>query len=107
MRFPKSIRWRLQIWYGALLLAVLAGVVTSGIGYVIWYAALRGLTATRAASVQLTVPVLAAVGGILFMHEVVTVRLAISCASIIGGIALVLMRGPGKGVTAARQGKPS
>lgn len=84
-------------WDGrGVLLAVLAGVVTSGIGYVVWYAALRVLTVTRAACVQLTVPVLAATGGVLFMNEVVTLRLVTSSAAVLGGIAIVLMRGPMK-----------
>lgn len=71
-------------------LAVASGAVTSGIGYVIWYAALRGLTATRAATVQLTVPVIAALGGVLFMSEAITLRLAIATAAILGGVGLVL-----------------
>jgi drug/metabolite transporter (DMT)-like permease len=61
------------------------------VGYVIWYAALRGLTATRAASVQLTVPVIAALGGVLFLGESVTLRLALSAALILGGVALTLV----------------
>lgn len=71
--------------------AVLSGVITSGIGYVVWYAALRGLSATRAASVQLSVPVLAALGGILFLDETITLRLMIACVAILGGIALVVL----------------
>lgn len=74
------------------LYAVLSGVFASGIGYVIWYAALRGLSATRAAAVQLSVPVLAAAGGIVFLGEFVTVRLVVSCAAILGGIALVVLK---------------
>jgi drug/metabolite transporter (DMT)-like permease len=70
--------------------AVLSGVITSGIGYVVWYAALRGLSATRAASVQLSVPVLVAFGGVLFLDEAITLRLMIACAAILGGIALVV-----------------
>jgi drug/metabolite transporter (DMT)-like permease len=73
-----------------LILAILSGAVTSGMGYVVWYAALRGLTATKAAVVQLTVPVIAAVGGILFMSEAVSLRLVVATASILGGIGLVL-----------------
>jgi drug/metabolite transporter (DMT)-like permease len=73
-----------------LILAVLSGAATSGIGYVVWYAALRGLTATKAAAVQLTVPVIAALGGILFMSEAVSLRLAVATAAILGGIGLVL-----------------
>jgi drug/metabolite transporter (DMT)-like permease len=73
-----------------VLLAVLSGALASGVGYVVWYAALRGLTATRAATVQLPVPVLAAVGGVLFMSESVSLRLLIAAAVILGGVALAL-----------------
>jgi len=71
-------------------LAVASGAVASGLGYVIWYAALRGLTATRAATVQLSVPVIAAFGGIVFLGEQVSARLAVSAAMILGGIGLAL-----------------
>ncbi len=73
-----------------LMLAVVSGAVTSGLGYVIWYAALRGLTATQAAVVQLSVPVLAAAGGVVFLHEEVTLRLAVAATAIIGGVGVVL-----------------
>ncbi|HEV2881478.1 MAG TPA: DMT family transporter [Pyrinomonadaceae bacterium] len=73
-----------------VLLAVLSGALASGVGYVVWYAALRGLTATRAATVQLPVPVLAAVGGVLFMSESVSLRLLLAAALILGGVALAL-----------------
>jgi drug/metabolite transporter (DMT)-like permease len=73
-----------------VILALVSGSLTSGIGYVIWYAALKGLTATRAATVQLTVPVIAAVGGVLFMSEAVSLRLAVATATILGGVGLVL-----------------
>jgi drug/metabolite transporter (DMT)-like permease len=56
----------------------------------VWYAALRGLTATRAATVQLPVPVLAAVGGVIFMSEKISLRLVIAAAVILGGVALAL-----------------
>jgi drug/metabolite transporter (DMT)-like permease len=69
--------------------AVLSGAVTSGLGYVAWYAALRGLTATRAALIQLAVPVLAALGGILFLSEGATFRLLAAGALTLGGLALV------------------
>lgn len=81
---------RIDSW-GALY-AVLSGAVTSGVGYILWYAALRGLTAARAASVQLIVPVLAAVGGTALLNEPVSLRLLIACVAILGGIALVLLR---------------
>ena len=73
-------------WY-----AVSSGALTSGIGYAIWYAALPGLKATNAATVQLSVPVIAALGGIAFLGEPITLRLALASAAILGGIALVLL----------------
>jgi drug/metabolite transporter (DMT)-like permease len=74
------------------LWAALSGSITSGVGYVIWYAALSGLTATRAAIVQLAVPVLAAVGGIAVLSEAITLRLIISAVVILGGVGLALSR---------------
>lgn len=71
-------------------LAVASGALTSGIGYVVWYAALTGLTAMRAATVQLSVPPIAAFGGALLLAEPITPRLALASAAILGGIALVL-----------------
>jgi drug/metabolite transporter (DMT)-like permease len=73
-----------------VLLAVVSGAVTSGLGYVVWYAALRRLTATRASLVQLLVPVLAAAGGLVVLGEPLSVRLALAAAIVIGGIALAL-----------------
>ncbi|HET9950317.1 MAG TPA: DMT family transporter [Candidatus Eisenbacteria bacterium] len=71
-------------------LAVASGALASGLGYVLWYAALRGLTAMRAAVVQLSVPVLAAAGGVLFLAESITARLVLAAAMVLGGIALAL-----------------
>jgi drug/metabolite transporter (DMT)-like permease len=71
-------------------LAVASGAVASGCGYVIWYAALRGLTAARAATVQLSVPAIAALGGVLFIGEDLTTRLVLASVATIGGIAIVL-----------------
>jgi drug/metabolite transporter (DMT)-like permease len=73
-----------------LALAVTSGAVTSGLGYVAWYAALRGLPRTRAATVQLSVPVIAAVGGVALLAEPITVRLLIASAATLGGVWLVL-----------------
>lgn len=73
-----------------VMLAVASGALASGVGYVIWYAALRGLTATRAATVQLAVPVLAGMGGVVFLSEALSLRLALSAMLIIGGVALAL-----------------
>lgn len=77
--------------YGALYAAI-SGAITSGIGYVAWYAALKGMTATRAAIVQLSAPVIAAMGGILFLGETFTLRLAIASVAILSGIALAVVR---------------
>jgi drug/metabolite transporter (DMT)-like permease len=71
-------------------LAVASGALTSGIGYVVWFAALNGLSAMRAATVQLSVPPIAAFGGALLLSEAITPRLALASAVILGGIALVL-----------------
>ena len=73
-----------------LALAVASGAVTSGLGYVVWYAALAGLSSLRAATVQLSVPVIAAFAGVLFLGEAITPRLALASLAIVGGIALVL-----------------
>jgi len=70
--------------------AMLSGAVASGLGYSIWYAALPGLTATRAASVQLSVPVITAISGVAFLGETVSIRLAVASATVLGGIALVV-----------------
>jgi len=75
-----------------VLLAVVSGAVTSGLGYVAWYSALRSLTATKAAVLQLSVPILAAAGGVVFLTEPVSLRLAASAVLVIGGIALTLAR---------------
>jgi drug/metabolite transporter (DMT)-like permease len=75
---------------GGVGLAVASGAVTSGLGYVVWYAALRRLTALRAAAVQLSVPLLAAGGGVLLLGEAFTARLALAALAILGGIGLVL-----------------
>jgi drug/metabolite transporter (DMT)-like permease len=73
-----------------ILLAIASGALTSGLGYVIWYAALRGLSALQAASVQLSVPVIAAVAGTLWLGEAFTPRLMVAVVAILGGIGLVL-----------------
>ena len=71
-----------------IILAVLSGGLASGVGYTVWYAALKFHTSSRAAVLQLAVPVLAAFGGVLLLHEAATLRLAVSAVLILGGIAL-------------------
>ncbi|MFQ5469795.1 MAG: DMT family transporter [Gammaproteobacteria bacterium] len=72
-------------------LAVISGAVASGVGYTIWYIALTGLNATQAAVVQLLVPVIAALGGIVFVAEAVSIRLVLSASMILGGILVVIL----------------
>lgn len=74
-----------------VVLALLSGTVTSGLGYVLWYKVLRTLTTTQAAVVQLLVPVLAAFGGVMLLAEQVSVRLVISGALILGGVATAIL----------------
>jgi len=79
-----------SITTSGVMYAVLSGVLASGVGYVIWYAALRGLTTTRAATVQLSVPVIAAWSGVVLLAENVSVRLIVAGVLILGGIALAV-----------------
>ena len=71
-----------------VLFAVASGALASGLGYAVWYSALTGMLATTAAAVQLSVPVLAAAGGVFFLGEPVTLRLLLSSLAILGGLAL-------------------
>ncbi len=70
--------------------AVLSGALASGGGYAVWYAALPRLTATRAATLQLTVPVLAALGGVLFLAETLSSRLLLAAVLVLGGVAVAI-----------------
>jgi len=79
-------QWSLK----GVMLAMVSGALASGVGYTIWYIALRGLAVSQAAVVQLTVPVLAAFGGVIFVSEVITIRLIITSGMILGGVALVI-----------------
>lgn len=74
------------------LYAVLSGAVTSGLGYVLWYAVLPMLRATSAATVQLCVPAIAALGGAVLLAEPVTARLVVASVAVLGGIALTIYR---------------
>ena len=74
-----------------IVLALLSGGITSGIGYTIWYIALGGLSSTQAAVLQLSVPVIAALGGVIFVFEAITFRLTISAAMVLGGILIVVL----------------
>jgi len=77
-----------------VLYAIISGALASGAGYAVWYTALRGLTATTAASVQLSVPVITAAGGIVLLGESLSLHLLLSSIAILGGIALVVVAQP-------------
>ena len=97
-----ALLWPLARWdtYGALL-ALASGALASGLGYAVWYTALRGLSATRAAIVQLTVPALATAGGVMLLGEPLTPHLLGASAAVLGGVALVILARPG--LSAAHQ----
>ena len=81
----------LIITVNGTLLAITSGAVTSGLGYALWYQALNGLSITQAAILQLTVPIIAAFGGILFLAEEITMQLIISALLVLGGIFVSLI----------------
>tara|TARA_R110002096_G_scaffold7468_6_gene32447 strand:+ start:860 stop:1729 length:870 start_codon:yes stop_codon:yes gene_type:complete len=80
----------LQVSLSGAILAVASGALASGVGYVAWYAALRGLTASRAATVQLSVPMIAALGGVALLSEPISLRLMVASAATLGGVAIFL-----------------
>jgi drug/metabolite transporter (DMT)-like permease len=81
---------RTHVHLTGITYAVISGAVTSGLGYVIWYSALPRLKAASAATVQLSVPVLASTGGILLLGEPITLRYMLASVAVLGGIALVV-----------------
>lgn len=77
-------------------LALSSGALASGLGYLLWYAVMPALAATTAATVQLSVPLLAALGGVVFLAEPISLRLALSAVAILGGVALTTLAKPGR-----------
>lgn len=77
------------VWY-----AITSGAVASGLGYALWYSVLPALKATNAATVQLSVPAIAALGGVIVLGEPITARFVLASLAILGGIALVIMSKP-------------
>lgn len=75
-----------------IILAVVSGALTSGIGYTIWYMALKGLSAFQASIVQLIVPVIAAAGGVVFLAEIISSRLIFASLLILGGLAIAILK---------------
>jgi drug/metabolite transporter (DMT)-like permease len=92
LTFIISLLWlpSMAITAEGFLWAALSGSITSAVGYVIWYAALRGLTATLAATLQLSVPALAALGGVVLLSEKLTLRLFLAGALILAGVGLAI-----------------
>lgn len=74
-----------------ILLAIMSGTVTSGLGYAIWYSALSGLTVKHAAIIQLSVPIIAAIGGVIFSNETINIELMTSSILVLGGVLTVIM----------------
>lgn len=86
-----------------LAYAITSGALASGLGYAVWYAVLPSLSRTRAAIVQLTVPAIAAAGGVWLLAEPITMRLVLSSAGILGGVALAIMAAEWRKSEVARQ----
>lgn len=78
----------IQLSNQGIIFAVLSGAIASGVGYSIWYAVLKHHTATRAAILQLSVPAIAAIGGVIFLAENLSLRLILASSLILGGIGL-------------------
>lgn len=74
-----------------IVLAVLSGAITSGLGYIVWYQALPGLSTTQAATVQLTVPIIAALGAVAMLGEPLTTRLVVASLCLLGGVAFAIL----------------
>lgn len=94
MIFIAALPFLMQMHASAkgVILAIVSGAVASGLGYSVWYAALRYHTATRAAILQLSVPILAAIGGVIFLSEKISIRLLLAALMILGGIAAAVSR---------------
>ena len=72
------------------LLAICSGAITSGMGYALWYYVLPKIPSTNAAVSQLSVPLIAAAGGMVFMQELITLKFILSCVLVLGGIAITI-----------------
>jgi len=96
---------RAHVDFAGVTFGIISGAITSGLGYVIWYSVLRDLKAVSAAIVQLSVPVLAASGGILLLAEPITMRYVLASLAVLGGIALVVATPDPKDQTASPAGQ--
>jgi drug/metabolite transporter (DMT)-like permease len=87
-----ALMWRHMSWdTTGLLLAAASGALASGVGYVLWYRALPALQATQAATAQLSVPVIAALGGVVLLGESLTLTMLLASTAILGGMALLIL----------------
>jgi drug/metabolite transporter (DMT)-like permease len=74
-----------------VMYALVSGALASGLGYALWYSVLPAMKTTHAATVQLSVPVLATLGGLIFLGEALNLRMVMASITILGGIALVIL----------------
>jgi len=91
------LKWSPALTGFGVTMALLSGGITSGLGYALWYYCLQRLTTTKAAIVQLSVPAIATLGGVVFAAEPVTVRLLLCSLAILGGVALAITAKPTSG----------
>ena len=82
---------QIQLSKQGITLAIFSGAITSGLGYAIWYYAIKELTITNAAIVQLAVPIIAAFGGVIFSNEGISIKLISSSSLVLGGVLLVMI----------------
>src|SRR3546814_10179522 len=83
MPFDVTLQW--DRW--GVLYAVLSGAVASGLGYAVWYGVMKHLQVLNASTVQLTVPVISVLAGVAFLDAVMTLRIVLACAVVMGGLA--------------------
>lgn len=81
----------IQLSNKGIILAILSGAIASGIGYSVWYSVLKHHTATRAAILQLSVPAIASIGGVIFLAENLSLRIVLASSLILGGIGLAIV----------------
>lgn len=93
---------QVQASFFGIVLAILSGAVTSGLGYALWYRVLKDLKSTQAAIVQLSVPAIAAIGGVSLSGETLSLRFVISCVLILGGVALAILARQSRSAGAAK-----
>ncbi len=93
---------KLNVTPNGIILAIISGSLASGVGYAVWYAALKYHSATRAAVLQLSVPLIAAAGGVLLISESISIRLPIAGFLILGGILLTILGRPHAAIPSAQ-----